>query len=80
MPANSPAGFIRPQRVGHHIANTSMTALIFGSRRDPAATGRQFRGVTGLADNAVIEVFDDVVADPLRDGMNPAGLFAGMPI
>src|ERR1700761_3011160 len=28
---------------------------------------------------AVIEVFDDVVADPLRDGMCPDGVFAGLP-
>jgi len=29
--------------------------------------------------NAVVELFEDVVADPLRDGMNPAGPFAGVP-
>lgn len=29
--------------------------------------------------SAVIEVFEDVVTDPLRDGMNPQGLFAGVP-
>ena len=29
--------------------------------------------------DAVIEVFDDVVADPLRDGMNANGAFAGVP-
>jgi amidase len=29
--------------------------------------------------NAVVEVFDDVVADPLRDGMDPHGPFAGVP-
>lgn len=29
--------------------------------------------------DAVVEVFDDVVADPLKDGMNPAGVFAGLP-
>ncbi|MCM5570073.1 amidase [Burkholderiaceae bacterium FT117] len=28
---------------------------------------------------AVVEVFDDVVADPLKDGMDPAGFFAGVP-
>jgi amidase len=28
---------------------------------------------------AVVEVFADVVADPLRDGMNPDGPFAGVP-
>ena len=29
--------------------------------------------------SAVVEVFDDVVADPLADGMDPAGVFAGVP-
>ncbi|MBN8938582.1 MAG: amidase [Rhizobiales bacterium] len=28
---------------------------------------------------AVVEVFADVVADPLKDGMNPQGAFAGVP-
>ena len=30
--------------------------------------------------NAVIEVFEDVIADPSRDGMNPAGPFYGVPL
>ncbi len=34
---------------------------------------------TNPALDAVVEVFDDVVADPLRDGMDPAGFFAGVP-
>ena len=29
--------------------------------------------------SAVVEIFDDVVADPLRDGMQPGGPFAGVP-
>jgi len=29
--------------------------------------------------NAVIEVFDDAVNDPMKDGTNPAGVFAGVP-
>ena len=29
--------------------------------------------------DAVVEVFGDVVANPLADGMNPAGAFAGVP-
>ncbi|MBI1778190.1 MAG: amidase [Proteobacteria bacterium] len=28
---------------------------------------------------AVVEVFEDVVADPLKDGMRPDGIFAGVP-
>jgi len=35
--------------------------------------------MTNPALSAVVEVFDDVVADPLRDGMDPAGPFAGVP-
>jgi len=29
--------------------------------------------------SAVIEVFEDVIADPLKDGMDPGGPFAGLP-
>jgi amidase len=29
--------------------------------------------------SAVVEVFEDVVADPLKDGMNAQGVFAGVP-
>ena len=29
--------------------------------------------------HAVVEVFDDVVANPLQDGMDPTGPFAGVP-
>jgi amidase len=29
--------------------------------------------------NAVVEVFEDVVSDPLKDGLNPSGVFAGVP-
>ena len=29
--------------------------------------------------DAVVEVFDDLVADPLADGMRPEGVFAGVP-
>jgi amidase len=35
--------------------------------------------LTNPALSAVIEVFDDVVVDPLRDGLNPDGFFAGVP-
>jgi len=34
---------------------------------------------TNPATSAVIEVFEDVVADPLKDGMDPRGTFAGVP-
>src|SRR5690606_14145286 len=29
--------------------------------------------------SGVVEVFEDVVADPLKDGMNPTGPLAGVP-
>ena len=35
--------------------------------------------MTNPALSAVVEVFDDVVADPLKDGLNPQGAFAGVP-
>ena len=34
---------------------------------------------TNPALSAVVEVFEDVVADPLKDGLNPQGPFAGVP-
>ena len=34
---------------------------------------------TNPALDAVLEVFDDVVSDPLRDGLNPEGPLAGVP-
>jgi amidase len=34
---------------------------------------------TNPALDAVVEVFDDVVADPAKDGMNAEGAFAGVP-
>ncbi len=34
---------------------------------------------TNPAVSAVVELFDDVVADPLKDGMDPDGPFAGVP-
>ena len=34
---------------------------------------------TNGALSAVVEVFEDVVRDPLKDGMNPQGPFAGVP-
>jgi amidase len=44
-----------------------------------AAQASQAIAATNPALSAVIEVFDDVVADPLKDGMNPHGIFAGVP-
>ena len=35
---------------------------------------------TNPALSAVVEVFDDVIADPVKDGMNPDGVFAGVPL
>ena len=48
----------------------------------PAELARQAAAgiaMTNPAVSAVVEVFDDVVADPLKDGLNPAGPFAGVP-
>jgi len=48
----------------------------------PAALATQASAAiaaTNPALSAVVEVFDDVVADPLKDGMNPNGAFAGVP-
>ena len=48
----------------------------------PAELARQVvAGIEKTDDalSAVVEVFDDAVQDPLKDGMNPEGPFAGLP-
>lgn len=48
----------------------------------PAELASQAAAAVALinpAVHAVVEVFGDVVADPLKDGMNPDGPFAGVP-
>ena len=48
----------------------------------PAELARQVAAAIELTNgrlDAVVEVFDDVVADPLADGMAPDGVFAGVP-
>jgi amidase len=44
-----------------------------------AAQARDAVTALNPALDAVVEIFDDVVADPTRDGMDPAGVFAGVP-
>jgi amidase len=44
-----------------------------------AAQARAAIDKTNPALNAVVEVFDDAVADPVGNGTDPAGLFAGVP-
>ena len=48
----------------------------------PAELARQAAAGVALTDpalDAVVELFDDAVADPLCDGMSPTGAFAGTP-
>ncbi len=48
----------------------------------PAELARQTAAAIALVNptlSAVIEVFDDLVSEPTRDGMNPDGPFAGVP-
>lgn len=66
-------------------ADHDATALA-GLVRTGAITAAELAGQTvaavALVDpaiSAVIETFDDLVADPTRDGMDPAGSFAGVP-
>lgn len=47
--------------------------------RELAAQAAAAIARTDPALSAVVEVFDDVVDDPLKDGMNPDGFFAGVP-
>ncbi len=60
----------------------ALAARVRGGEVTPAELAAQAAAgiaLTNPALSAVVEVFADVVADPLRDGMNPAGCFAGVP-
>jgi amidase len=61
---------------------TALAGRVRGGEITPAELAAQ--AAAGIARvnpaiGAVVETFDDVVADPLRDGMNPNGAFAGVP-
>ena len=61
---------------------TALAARVRAGEVTPAELAAQAAaGIarTNPALSAVVEVFQDVVADPLRDGMDPAGPFAGVP-
>ncbi|MDN3565585.1 amidase [Paeniroseomonas aquatica] len=61
---------------------TALAGLVRAGQVTPAELAAQ--AAAGIARlnptlSGVVEVFEDVVADPLRDGMDPAGAFAGVP-
>jgi amidase len=60
----------------------ALAARVHGGELTPAELAAQAAaGIarTNPALSAVVEVFEDVVQDPLKDGMNPDGPFAGVP-
>lgn len=60
----------------------ALSALVRRAEVKPAELAAQAAaGIakTNPALNAVVEVFEDVVAAPLKDGMDPQGTFAGVP-
>lgn len=61
---------------------TALASLVKKGEITPREIAEQaVRGIVVLNPelSAVVEVFDDVVDDPLKDGMNPDGVFAGVP-
>lgn len=61
---------------------TALAALVRKGALTPAELAAQAAaGIarTNPALSAVVEVFEDVVADPLKDGLNPEGPLAGVP-
>ena len=61
---------------------TALAARVRAGELTPAELAAQAAAGIALTNgptSAVVEVFDDVVADPLKDGMNPDGVFAGLP-
>ena len=60
----------------------ALAARVRAGEVTPAELAAQVKAAIGRVDaelDAVVEVFDDVVADPLADGMRPDGAFAGVP-
>ena len=61
---------------------TSLADLVRRRQVTPAELAAQAVAAIAKVDpaiGAVVEVFEDVVADPAKDGMNPSGPFAGVP-
>ncbi|MFC7477143.1 amidase [Dankookia sp. GCM10030260] len=61
---------------------TALAARVRAGEVTPAELAAQAAAGIARTDpvlSAVVEVFADVVADPLADGMDPAGPFAGVP-
>lgn len=59
-----------------------LAALVRQGQVTPAELAEQAAAAVAKVNpvlSAVVEVFDDVVAEPLKDGMNPQGPFAGVP-
>ena len=61
---------------------TALAALVRKGEITPRDLAAQVAAGIALTDpklSAVVEVFEDLVADPTRDGMDPSGVFAGVP-
>ncbi len=59
-----------------------LAALVRQGQVTPAELAAQAAAAVAKVNpalGAVVEVFEDVIADPLRDGMNPQGPLAGVP-
>ena len=62
---------------------TGLARLLAAGEITPGEAAAQAAKAIELIDpkvNCVVEVFDDVIADPLKDGMNRYGPFRGVPI
>ena len=62
---------------------TAMARLLGAKQVTPAEVAAQAAKAVELLNpklNCVVEVFDDVVTNPLKDGMNPVGPFHGVPM
>jgi amidase len=62
---------------------TGMARLLAAGQVTPKEVAAQAAKACELLDpkiNCVVEIFDDVIADPLKDGMNQFGAFHGVPM
>ncbi|MFC3124234.1 amidase [Pseudoroseomonas globiformis] len=66
----------------HRQDAVGLAALVRAGQVTPAELAAQAAAASARVNpalSAVVELFDDVIADPLADGMNPGGVFAGVP-
>lgn len=61
----------------------SLSELIKNKEMTPSEAAQQVKNAADILNpemSAIVEIFDDVVDNPLKDGLNSSGKFAGIPL